>query len=90
MTFAPRAVGCWGTVRMTMRGDLLTIPATGRTATLPFFSAFAIAETLLLEERFFFDLATLCDQLGIALPAVREALRLFRESAPATPAAMTA
>jgi hypothetical protein len=90
MTYAPRAVGCWGTVRMTMRGDLLTIPATGRTAVLPFFSAFAIAEALLLEERFFFDLATLCDQLGIALPAVREALRLFRETAPAPPAAMTA
>jgi predicted ester cyclase len=80
MTFAPRAVGCWGTVRMTMRGDLLTIPASGRTASLPFFSAFTTADGLLREERFFFDLATLCDQLGIALPAVREALRLFREA----------
>lgn len=91
MTFSPSAVGCWGTVRMTMRGDLLTIPATGRTATFPFFSAFAVAETLLIEERFFFDLATLCDQLGLELPAVREALRLFRSAgAVAVPDALTA
>ena len=89
LTFAPRAVGCWGTVRMTRRGDLLTVPATGRTASLPFFSAFAVAEELLLGERFFFDLATLCDQLGVALAAVREALRLFRAAA-AKPAALTA
>jgi hypothetical protein len=89
LTFAPRAVGCWGTVRMTMRGDLLTVPASGRTASLPFFSAFAVADGLLLGERFFFDLATLCDQLGVALPAVREALRLFRAAA-VEPAALTA
>jgi len=85
LTVAPRAAGCWGMARMTMRGDLLTIGATGRTATLPFFSAFAVADGLLAEERFFFDLATLCDQLGIALPAVREALRRFRAAAIALP-----
>ena len=81
LTMAPRAVGAWGTVRMTMRGDLLTVPATGRTAILPFFSSFAVADGLLAEERFFFDLATLCDQLGIALPAVREAMQAFRATA---------
>lgn len=91
MTFAPNAVACWGTVRMTMHGDLLTVPATGRTARLPFFSAFAVAETLLIEERFFFDLATLCDQLGIALPAVCGALRMFRDAtAVVVPDALTA
>lgn len=85
LTVAPRAVACWGTARMTMRGDLLTVPATHRTATLPFFSAFAVADGLLLEERFFFDLATLCEQLGAALPAVREALQLFRSAAAVAP-----
>jgi predicted ester cyclase len=88
MTFAPRAVGCWGTVRMTMRGDLMTVPATGRTATYPFFSAFAVADGLLLEERFFFDLATLCEQLGVSIDALRAALRPLRQAA--APAAMTA
>lgn len=82
LTFSPRAVGCWGTVRMTMRGDLLGVPATGRTATLPFFSAFAAADGLLLEERFFFDLATLCDQLGVSIAALRAALQPFRAAAP--------
>jgi predicted ester cyclase len=89
MTFAPRAVACWGTVRMTMRGHLLTVPATGRTAVLPFFSAFAVADGLLLGERFFFDLAALCDQLGISLSAVRDALRPFR-AATTAPTALTA
>lgn len=88
LTVAPGAAGCWGTARMTMRGDLLAVPATGRTATLPFFSAFAVADGLLREERFFFDLATLCDQLGVALPAVRAATAAFgAASAPILPAA---
>jgi hypothetical protein len=85
LTIASRAAGRWRMARMTMRGDLLTIPATGRTATLPFFSAFAVADDLLAEERVSFDLATLCDQLEIALPAVREALRLFRAATVAFP-----
>jgi len=88
LTFSGRAVGCWGTVRMTMRGDLLGVPASGRTATLPFFSAFAIADGLLTEERFFFDLATLCDQLGVTVAALRAALEPFR--AAAAPTALSA
>lgn len=88
LTVAPSAVGCWGTVRMTMRGALPGVPATGRTATLPFFSAFAIADGLLLEERFFFDLATLCDQLGVTVDALRAALQPFR--AAAAPTALSA
>lgn len=78
--FAPRAVACWGTARMTMRGDLLTVPASGRTATLPFVSTFSVGEGLLSGERFFFDLAMLCEQLDVPLAAVRAALRLFRDA----------
>lgn len=89
MAFAPRAVACWGTARMTMRGDLLTVPASGRTATLPFVSTFGVAEGLLSGERFFFDLAMLCEQLDVSLAAVRAALRLFRAGGDA-PAALTA
>ncbi|MBX3023517.1 nuclear transport factor 2 family protein [bacterium] len=83
MTFAARAVACWGTARMTMRGDLPAVPASGRTASLPFVSTFAVADGLLVGERFFFDLATLCDQLGVSLVAVREALHLLRAARPA-------
>ena len=89
LAFAPRDVACWGTVRMTMRGDLLGVPATGRTAELPFVSIFSVADGLLLGERFIFDLATLCDQLDVSLDAVREALRAFR-AAGEQPAALTA
>lgn len=89
MTFAPRAVGCWGTATMTMRGDLPSAPATGRTARLPFFSAFAAADGLLLEERFFFDLATLCEQLGLEVAALRAALHPLR-AAGAAPAVLSA
>lgn len=68
---------CWGTVRMTHGGDFLGIPASGKTATLPFFSAFEFKGGLLLRERFFIDLAMLCGQTGLPLQQVLPVLEML-------------
>lgn len=59
-------VACWGTAVMTLRGALLDIAPTGRTAHLPFVSIFTGRAGRLTGERFYFDLATLCRQLGLS------------------------
>ncbi len=81
------AVTCWGTWRATMRGPLGTFAATERACGLPFVCVFELAGARLAAERFFFDLGTLCAQLGLPLGAVVAELRAFGAAHPATPAA---
>lgn len=64
-----RSAACWGTARMSHKGDFLGNRGSGKTATLPFFSAFEFKDGLISKERFFVDLAMLCEQ--IALPIER-------------------
>ena len=68
------AVACWGAVRQTFRGAFLGNPPTGRSARLPFVSVFEARNARLVRERYFFDLASLCDQIGLPLAAARETL----------------
>ena len=68
------AVACWGSARQTFRGPWLGFAPTGRSATLPFVSVFEAHGGRLVRERYHFDLASLCDQLGLPLAALREAL----------------
>ncbi len=81
MTFAPGAVGCWGTVRMTLRGAFLQVAATNRTAVVPFFSAFDCAGDQLTREIFFIDLAMLCDGLGVPIADMQATLAQLRAAA---------
>lgn len=78
MTFGDASVGCWGTARMTMRGPGFGLSPTGRRAEVPFFCALTFADGLLASERFFFDLASFCDGIGVPLPLLREALDRVR------------
>jgi hypothetical protein len=78
MTFGEDSVGCWGTARMTMLGDGFGFAATGKRAEVPFFCSFTLAGGLLASERFFFDLASLCDGIGVPLAAMRETLEHVR------------
>jgi steroid delta-isomerase-like uncharacterized protein len=71
-------VTCWGRARMTWRGPFLGRAPSGKTAELPIFCVFPCAEGKLREERFFFDLASLCDQIGLPLAAVRDARDALR------------
>lgn len=60
----------WGTAQMTFDGDFLGAKPTGRSATLPFFSVFTHGLGGLTGERFFFDKASLCEQIGLPLEAL--------------------
>lgn len=70
---------CWGTVRMTMTGNRFGVTPDGTRATLPVFIQFSFLDDLIVHERFFFDLSTLCSQSGVSTDAVRN--RLFRVAA---------
>jgi len=81
------AVSCWGTWHATMRGALGTFPATQAACIVPFVCVFEVAGTRLAAERFFFDLGTLCAQLGLPLDRVTSELHAFAAAHPATPSA---
>lgn len=78
LLFGDGVAACWGSASMTMRGDFGPVAASGSRAEVPIFCAFTFAEGLLAEERFFFDLATLCDGIGVPLAQMRETLAAFR------------
>ncbi|MGH7788730.1 MAG: ester cyclase [Candidatus Binatia bacterium] len=63
----------WGTFHGSVTGALLGQNPTGRTVALPFIAIIEFAGGRLRGERLYYDLATLCDQAGIKLGAVREA-----------------
>jgi steroid delta-isomerase-like uncharacterized protein len=66
---------CWGSARQTFRGPYLGFAPSGRSATLPFVSLFEARAGKLVRERYYFDLASLCEQIGLPVEAVRETLR---------------
>jgi hypothetical protein len=69
---------CWGTVRLTLAGEWLGRASTGRTAELPVFCVFDGANGLLGRERFFFDKADLCAQIGLPLAELEASLAPLR------------
>ena len=73
-------VTSWGRARLSFRGPFAGQAPTGRTAELPIFCVFSSAHGRLRGERFFFDLASLCEQAGLSLAAVREATAALREA----------
>jgi hypothetical protein len=81
MTFGPGAVGCWGRARLTLAGAFLDLAATNRTADVPVFSAFTFADDRLAGERFFIDLAMLCDGIGVRVDDMRATLAQIRAAA---------
>jgi hypothetical protein len=63
-----------GQARQTFRGQFLGNPPTGRSASLPFVSVFEARAGQLTRERYFFDLADLCGQIGMPIAVARETL----------------
>jgi steroid delta-isomerase-like uncharacterized protein len=74
------AVACWGSARQTFRGPYLGFAATGRTAEVPFTSVFEARGGKLARERYYFDLASQCAQLGLEAEAVLERLAGLRNA----------
>jgi predicted ester cyclase len=65
---------CWGTAQMTMTGDRFGVVPNGKRAELPVFIQFEFKDGLIVRERFFFDLSSLCAQAGVSTDLVRENL----------------
>ncbi len=80
---SPGIVTCWGHARMTFRGDFLGHRATGRSADLPIFCVFEVGGGTIASERFFFDMASLCEQIDVPVAALSAGLRTIRESSAA-------
>jgi hypothetical protein len=81
MAFGRDVASCWGTIRMTLRGSFLGRPATNRTAEIPGFCVMGFADDRLASERFHFDLAMLCEGIGVSVDAVRATLTALRPAA---------
>jgi len=77
-------VACWGTATMTLGGAFLDIAPTGRTARIPFVSVFTGAGGRLTSERFYFDLAALCTQLGVSTDRMIATLAMLRAATAGT------
>ena len=77
-----RVVATWGRARMSFRGEILGHPPTGKTAELPIFCLLGVEGGVLRSERFFFDRAELCEQIGLPAAALAEALAALRAPKP--------
>ena len=66
-----------------LSGSFLGLPATNRTAEIPGFCVMTFAEDRLASERFHFDLAMLCEGIGVPIDAVRATLAALRPAAAA-------
>lgn len=77
----PDTAVAWGTAHATLTGAFGAIAPTGRAFALPFVSIFPLRDGRLAGERFFFDLAAMCQQLGLETAVVDAQLRAFRGDA---------
>jgi len=75
------SVAWWGRISLTFAGGFLGLEPTGKSASLPAFSVFDLSKGRLVRERFFFDLAMLCEQIGVPVEALSEKLRALRAGA---------
>ena len=71
--FGDDVVAVWGTLRGTSRGDWLGIPPGGGAFAVSFANVVPFSQGLMLGEKIYFDLATLCEQARLPLEEVRAA-----------------
>jgi len=71
-------IAVWGTLHGTSRGEWLGVPPGGGTFRVPFANIVPFKDGLMAGETIYFDLATLCEQAGIPLEAVRAAAAVRR------------
>jgi steroid delta-isomerase-like uncharacterized protein len=73
MAYADDAIAVWGTLRGTSRGEWLGVPPGGGAFAVAFANIVPFRDGLMAGEAIYFDLATLCEQAGIALQEIRAA-----------------
>jgi steroid delta-isomerase-like uncharacterized protein len=71
--FGDAVMVAWGVQRGTSLGHWLGVPPSGQPFAVPFINVATFADGLMVGERVYFDLATLCDQPGLPLDEVRRA-----------------
>lgn len=76
--FTENTLVAWGTFRATMTGPFLGQEPTNRRFELPMITINSFRDGLMEGERIYFDLATLCEQAGVDLGRVRDAVGLAR------------
>jgi hypothetical protein len=65
----------WGHLVGTSRGDWLGVPPGGGSFRVPFTNITTFADGRMAGESIYFDLATLCEQAGVPLEAIRAAAK---------------
>lgn len=80
MTADGGTVCCWGQAEQTFRGSYLGFEPTGRPSRHPFVSVFEARDGKLVRERYYFDLAQLCTQIGLPVAEVSERLDALRRT----------
>ncbi len=75
MAFGEDAMVAWGLLRGTSGGDWLGVAPSGGSFAVPFTNVAVFKGDLMLGESIYFDLATLCEQAGLALDEVRAAAK---------------
>jgi steroid delta-isomerase-like uncharacterized protein len=73
VAFGDHVMVTWGHLVGTSGGDWLGVPPTGGSFRVPFTNITTFTDDRMAGERIYFDLATLCEQAGIGLNAVRGA-----------------
>jgi predicted ester cyclase len=71
-------VAAWGRARLSFRGEIFGHAPTGKTADLPIFCLIGVVGGVIRSERFHFDRAELCEQVGLPAAALGEALAALR------------
>ena len=77
----------WGRFQATLAGSWLGLPPTGRRIDLPFAAVIELRDGRMVGETLYDDLATLCDQAGYTVEAVRAAAAAVGAARAATRAA---
>ena len=75
MAFGDDVIVVWGALRGTNGGEWLGIPPGCGSFAVPFANVAPFKDGLMAGERVYFDLATLCEQAGLALEEIRAAAR---------------
>ena len=71
--FGDHVMVTWGHLAGTSGGEWLAVPPTGRSFRVTFTNVTTFADGRMAGESIYFDLATLCEQAGIPLDAIRAA-----------------
>jgi steroid delta-isomerase-like uncharacterized protein len=75
VAFGDNVMVAWGFLSGTSGGDWLGVPLSGQSFAVPFTNVATFADELMVGESLYFDLATLCEQAGLSLDAVRRAAK---------------